>query len=137
MSKREIYITDFDLERLNALMADKKASGHDQRYLHDLEEELADAKVVGSAEIPHNVITMNSKVRLEDLETGEEIVLSLAFPQDADIDEGRISILAPIGTGMIGYKVGDAITWDVPAGVRKLKVLEILYQPEAEGDYHL
>ena len=58
-------------------------------------------------------------------------------PEDADPDQDKISILAPIGTALLGYKVGDIIEWKVPAGIVKLKVEEILYQPEAAVDYHL
>ncbi|MGC9336382.1 MAG: GreA/GreB family elongation factor, partial [Anaerolineae bacterium] len=61
----------------------------------------------------------------------------LVFPRDADIDQAKISILAPIGTAMLGYRVGDVFTWEVPEGTRRLRVKEILYQPEASGDYHL
>lgn len=137
MEKRGIFITQFDLERLSALIAEKRAVGGDKTYLDDLEEELDLAEVVDSKDIPADVITMNSKVRLEDVETGEKMTYSLVFPQDADIEEGRISVLAPIGTGMIGYKKGDVIAWPVPAGIRKIKVLDILYQPEASGDFNL
>jgi regulator of nucleoside diphosphate kinase len=62
---------------------------------------------------------------------------TLVFPEDADIDQNRISVLAPIGTAMLGYSVGDTIEWPVPEGLRRIQVKEILYQPEAAGDYHL
>lgn len=137
MDKRGIFITQFDLDRLKALISEKRATGGDNAYLNDLEEELGQAEIVDSKDIPADVITMNSKVRMEDAETGEEMIYSLVFPQDADIDEGRISVLAPIGTGMIGYKKGDIIEWPVPAGMRKIEILEILYQPEASGDFDL
>jgi regulator of nucleoside diphosphate kinase len=65
------------------------------------------------------------------------MIYSLVFPNEADADEGRISILAPVGTAMIGYRVGDVIEWQVPSGLRRLKVEEIIYQPEASGDYLL
>jgi regulator of nucleoside diphosphate kinase len=65
------------------------------------------------------------------------MIYSLVFPQEADASEGRISILAPVGTAMIGYRVGDVIEWEVPSGLRRLKVEDVLYQPEASGDYHL
>jgi regulator of nucleoside diphosphate kinase len=65
------------------------------------------------------------------------MVYSLVFPNEADIDEGKISVLAPVGTAMIGYRVGDVIEWEVPSRLRRLKVEEIIYQPEASGDYHL
>lgn len=137
MTEREIFITGFDLERLKKLITEKRSQGGTVAYLNDLEEELGKAAVVDSKDIPEDIITMNSKVRLKDLETHEETELSLVFPQDADINEGRISILAPIGTGMLGYRVGDTIEWEVPAGIRKLEVLAILYQPEAAGDFDL
>ena len=65
------------------------------------------------------------------------MVCCLVFPEDSNADQGKISIFAPIGTALLGYKVGDIIEWKVPAGLMKLKVEEILYQPEAAGDYHL
>ncbi len=137
MKKRDIYITQFDLERLKKLVAEVRADGKNNAYLGDLEDELERATIVEPEEIPPNVITMNSKVRLKDLDTGETMVFYLVFPQDADIEKGKISVLAPIGTGMIGYEVGDIVEWEVPAGMRKLEILEIPYQPEAAGDFDL
>ncbi len=137
MDKRSIYITQFDLDRLNLLVAEKRATGGDNAYLAELETELGQAEVVDPKDIPVNVVTMNSKVRMKDVETGEEMTYSLVFPQDANIDEDKLSILAPVGTGMIGYKAGDIIEWPVPAGIRKIQILEILYQPEASGDFDL
>ena len=80
---------------------------------------------------------MNSMVRLKDVDTGEDVIYTLVFPHDADIHHKKISILAPIGTALIGYRAGDIIEWNVPAGVKRLKIEKILYQPEAAGDYHL
>jgi len=106
-------------------------------YLNRLEEELDRAEVVEPKDIPPDVITMRSTVRLNDLSTGKEMVYWLAFPTEANYDEGKISILAPVGTAMLGYRRGDVIEWEVPLGVRRLKVEKVLYQPEANGDYHL
>lgn len=137
MKKRDIFITQFDLDRLKNLIVEKKVTGGESVYLNDLGHELDRARIVESKDIPGDVITMNSKVRLKDLDAGEESVLFLVFPADANIEEGKISILAPVGTGMIGYRVGDVLEWKVPVGMRKLEILEILYQPEAAGDFHL
>lgn len=135
---RHIFITDFDLQRLEALIAHASAKpSRDSRYLDDLGEELLRAEVVDPKGIPSNVITMNSQVCLQDIDSGEELVYTLVFPGDADLGSGKISVLAPVGTAMIGYRTGDRITWRVPGGVKKLKVKKILYQPEAAGDYHL
>jgi regulator of nucleoside diphosphate kinase len=135
---RQIFMTDFDLERLEEVInnASRRAS-RDGKHLDELEEELMKAEVVTPAGIPPDVITMNSRVCLQDLETGEELVYTLVFPGDADVEQGRISVLAPIGTAMIGYRTGDCITWRVPGGMKKLRVQGILYQPEAAGDFHL
>jgi len=138
MVHRTIYITDFDLQRLNRLIENALDSDpKDREYLDMLQEELDHGKVVPSAEIPKDVITMNSRVLLVDQATGESEELTLVFPEDADISQAKISVLAPIGIAMLGYKVGDAFEWEVPAGKRRLKVKEIIYQPEAAGDYHL
>lgn len=137
-NSRQIFITDFDLERLENLIEDaSRRSSRDGKHLEELERELFKADVVPPAGIPPDVITMNSRVCLQDMETGEDLVYSLVFPADADLESGKISVLAPIGTAMIGYRVGDTIKWQVPAGTRKFKVKSMLYQPEAAGDYHL
>lgn len=138
MTEKVIYITDSDKKRLKQLIRDARTFGSEHEiYLEKLEGELNRGKVVKAKEIPKDVITMNSKVRFKDLATREEMIYSLVFPDSADPDQNKISILAPIGTALLGYKVGDVIEWKVPAGLRKLKVLEVLYQPEAAGDYHL
>ena len=135
MSKKLIYITDNDMKKLKELIIE--ADNKDKKYLRELEDELDKGEVVNSRDIPNNIITMNSKVRLRDINTQKEMICWLVFPDDSNADQGKISILAPIGTALLGYKVGDIIEWEVPAGVTKLKVEEILYQPEAAGYYQL
>jgi len=118
-------------------MVAKEFGNKDKKYLRDLGDELDKGEVVNSRDIPNNIITMNSKVRLRDINTQKEMICWLVFPDDSNADQGKISILAPIGTALLGYKIGDIIEWKVPAGLTKLKVEEILYQPEAAGDYQL
>jgi len=138
MSTKPIYITAFDRERLRKLLLEAYGTDYrDNEYLDMLRQELERAEVVPSKDIPAGVVTMNSTVCLEDLDTQEEETYTLVFPENADISQGKISVLAPIGTAMLGYVVGDTFEWDVPAGKRRLKVKRILYQPEASGDYHL
>jgi len=134
-----IYITEVDLARLRKLIEAARDSGVDSNtpYMNKLEDELDRANIVDPKEIAMDAITMRSKVRLKDLESSKEMIYSLVFPNEADVDEGRISVLAPVGTAMIGYRVGDIIEWEVPSGLRRLKVEEVLYQPEASGDYQL
>lgn len=137
MGKRIIDLTEFDFERLSAIIKTANPKNRNKIHLQELAEELLQGEVVSPTEIPKDVITMNSQVRLKDLDSGEEVIYWLVFPHAADINHQKISILAPIGTALIGYRVGDIIEWNVPAGLKRLKVEEILYQPEAAGDYHL
>lgn len=133
-----IYITEPDYQRLSGLIEiTRERNGVDREYLNKLEAELDRAEIVDPKHIPADVITMRSKVRLKDLVSGEVKTYSLVFPTEADFSEGKISILAPIGTAILGYKRGDTIEWPVPSGMRKIKVQEILYQPETAGDYQL
>lgn len=138
MKNRSIFITEYDLERLRKLIEDEKRySKRNLDYLHELEAELNRGQVIASKDVPGDVITMNSQVCLVDLDTQEEMTCTLVFPDEADIDQNKISILAPVGTALLGFRVGDTIEWQVPGGLRRLEVKQILYQPEAAGDYHL
>ena len=133
-----IYVTELDFNRLNGLIdRTRESNGVDKEYLNKLEAELERAEVVDSNDIPADVITMRSKVRLKDLVSGESNTYSLVFPTEADFTGGKISVLAPIGTAILGYRLGDTIEWEVPSGLRRLKVEEILYQPESAGDHEL
>jgi regulator of nucleoside diphosphate kinase len=137
MDQPKIFITTKDAEKLRGLI--RKAYHSDYRgsdYLKRLAEEIEKASVVQPDQIPSDVITLNSTARLVDQDTDEEMLYTLVFPEDADISQGKISILAPIGTAMLGYKVGDTFEWDTPGGTRTIRVKEILYQPEASGDEH-
>ena len=133
---QHIYITEADATRLREMIAQGLPSlnAKDQPYLQSLEQELARATVVPAGEIPRNVITMHSKVRLRDLDSREEMTYTLVFPDEADPAEDKISVLAPVGTALIGCKVGDTVTWKVPAGVRRLSVKAIVFQPESSDD---
>ncbi len=134
----QIYVTEFDMKRLRELIdLARRAEAYSKDYLDKLSVELDRGQLVAPEDVPKDVITMNSRVCLTDLDTGEETVYTLVFPENADINQGKISVLAPIGTAMFGYRIGDAFTWEVPDGVIRLQVKEILYQPEASGDYNL
>jgi len=137
MSNKPIQITEADLHRLKKLIEEAPANYRESDYLPRLQAELNRAEVVSPQAVSQAVVTMNSTVVLQDLETGEEETYTLVFPENADIARGKISILAPIGTAMLGYEVGNTFEWKVPAGKRRLKIKQILYQPEAAGDYHL
>ena len=133
-----IYITTSDYHRLSGLieMSRERNGDADREYLDQLEEELGRAELVNPTEIPADVITMRSKVSLKDLKSGQTVMYSLVFPSEANSNDGHISVLAPIGTALLGNRSGVVVESKVPSGLRRLKVKEILYQPEAAGNYH-
>ncbi|HMP72272.1 MAG TPA: nucleoside diphosphate kinase regulator [Kiritimatiellia bacterium] len=136
MKQRQIFITAFDKKRLEELISVAREFGeHARGYLDGLAAELERARVVDSVKIPGDVVTMNSKVVLRDLETSEEETYRLVFPHEADAGSGAISILAPVGTAILGYREGDVVEWPVPSGLRRIQIEKILYQPEASGDF--
>lgn len=136
MSAKNIFITDADKKRLLMLINANRDRANEV-YIRELEKELNRATVVSPKEIPPNVVTMNSEIVFKFLDSNEEMTVRLVFPEDADIDKKRISVLAPIGTALLGYKVGDVIEWEVPSGKTQVKIIKIVYQPEAAGHYHL
>jgi regulator of nucleoside diphosphate kinase len=133
MKNRNIMITAADHAELdNVITFTGKVSERARAELHALEGELRRAEIVTPEAIPSDVITMNSRAELVDLETNEVMQFTLVLPRDAKIDEGKISVLAPLGTAMLGYRVGDEFEWHVPYGLRRLKVTNVYFQPEAE-----
>ena len=135
---QDIVITSFDLQRLQKQIEAFEESGRfpqDAEYIETLKTELAKATVVDPAQVPNDVITMNSCVQLKDLDTKRQLEYTLVFPEKADSADRKVSILAPLGTALIGYRVGDTIEFKAPAGIRRLRVLGIIYQPEAAGDF--
>lgn len=136
---RDILITAKDYERLRKLIAEEREFGKsvDPLELKALEQELDRAVITRAEDIPSDIITMNSEFVLEDLDSGDETTYSLVYPEDADFLENRISIIAPVGTAIIGYRQGDEIKWRIPSGTARLKIKKVMYQPEASGDFEL
>lgn len=133
-----IYITNFDRERLYSIINNNRlASPKIKAQIERLEEELEKAVIVEPENIPADVVTMNTKLRLRDEQSGEERILSLVFPSDANLEKNRISVLAPVGTALLGYRVGDIIEWEVPSGTKTFCIVETIYQPEAAGHFDI
>jgi len=131
---KQIYITKNDKEKLLELLGEKWP--HD-KYDEALIRELERGIIVDSKKIPPDVITMNSQVRFTETESNKSLTYWLVFPQDANISKNKISVLSPIGCGLLGYKVNDTISIKIPTGKKVLKVEKIIHQPEAEGNYDL
>ena len=121
-----LIVTDRDLALLTALQP------HEQ-----LRSELDRAIVVSSEAVPQDVVTMNSTVLYVDETTGERRAVKIVYPVEADAREGRISVLAPVGTALLGLSLGQPIEWEFPGGRRRLRVEKMIYQPESNGHHGL
>jgi len=128
---KNIVITEADYVRLQRLVESSRVfRQRDAKHLDDLEQELERAAIMKAGEVPSDVVTMNSRVKVKDLNSGRITTYQIVFPREADIARNRISVLAPIGTGLLGYSAGTTIEWQVPSGVRRFRILEVEYQPE-------
>ncbi len=136
MTTPATYIAEHDLKHLRSLIDEAAWSGGLQRVeLGRLDAELTRRTVLPSDEIPSDVITLNSRVQLFELDTGEKFTCTLVLPRAADIGQLRISVLSPVGMAMLGHRVGDIFDGPAPGGTKRLEVMAIWYQPEAVGDY--
>lgn len=103
----------------------------------NLLNELNSAKIVEPRDVPVSLVTMNSVVKIRFINTNRQIQFRIVYPDQADVKENKISIFSPVATALIGYKVNDEIEWLIPSGMTTIRIEEILYQPEAAGDYTL
>jgi regulator of nucleoside diphosphate kinase len=126
----QIYLTQNDVDRLLKLVESQPG-----KRFEKLESELVRAKVVPREEIPEDVVTMNSRVIFENESTRERREVTLVYPGSADIDAGMISILVPVGTALLGLRVGQSIDWELPGGGKqRYRIVEVPFQPEAAGE---
>lgn len=128
------HVTTLNLEKLQGVI--DSAFDRDREVADALDSELSRAVVVEPAEVPANVVTMNSRVVYENVPTGESREVTLVYPTKSNAADGRISVLAPLGAALLGLAVGDEIHWPVSTGKElHLKVRDVPYQPEAAGDF--
>lgn len=132
MMRRRITLTAEDHERLQKLLDSNLARlVVDTARIDELQAELDRAQIAPERDVPGDVVIMNSTVTLRDLETHEVETYTLVYPDRADIANNKLSVLAPIGTAILGYRVGDEVRWRVPMGWRRFRVEQVNHQPEA------
>jgi regulator of nucleoside diphosphate kinase len=125
-----ICLTQPDMDRLLHLI-----DAYPGKRFDKLESELLRAKVVPRDQVPKDVVTMNSRVLFENETTGERREVTLVYPDMADIDAGKISVLVPVGTALLGMRVGQSVDWELPSGAKqRYRVVDVPYQPEAAGE---
>jgi len=135
MKRNSIIVTQLDYRQLKQL-----ANTGDNRNksstinLHRLLMEIDRAKKVKPNRVDPDVVTMNTVLEFTDIDSNTSRQLKLVYPQQADISKGYVSVLAPIGTALLGYRKGDIVEWEVPSGKKRFLIKEIIYQPEANGE---
>jgi regulator of nucleoside diphosphate kinase len=139
LTHETIVLTENDYSRLKQLLAElsRQADGT-QTELETLQEILDLARVVKADKVPANIVTMNSRVMFEDVRSGEKGTVTIVYPSDTDVPTRRISILSPVGTALLGEAQGAEVELPVPHGqTRRIRIVDVLYQPEAEGNFEL
>ena len=134
-----IWLTERDYNRLKHLMGElTRQSRGMQAGLETLEEILDSARVVHPEKVPENVVTMNSRVLFEDVRTGESGTVTIVYPADADPSSNKISVLSPVGAALLGESEDTEVELPLPHGqTRRIRIMSVLYQPEAQGDFAL
>ena len=136
-SHPHIVVTAIDQERLRKLIR-ASHDARDRNAAEALADELDRAEVVAPERVAGNVVTMNSRIVFKDERTGEQREISLVYPAESDPARGRISVFAPVGAALLGLSVGQTIDWPLPEGqLKRYRVEQVVYQPEAAGDLHL
>lgn len=133
MNSDVILITEKDYLRIKHTLSFQKSEEYE-----NLELELDRARIISDKDVPPNLVTMNSKVQFLNLQEDREMVVTIVYPSEANFSEGKISVLASLGSALIGLRAGQEINWMFPDGkTRTLRILNVLYQPEACGHWHL
>ena len=135
IDKRLITLTDY--QRILSLIESAAMKAMIPDRVLSLHKTLMIAEMFPQDEIPNDTITMNSKVFLKEIESGREAEIIITYPKDADAREKKISVFSSIGVALLGKRVGEVVSWEVPTGHNQFEILEITYQPEAAGDFHL
>ncbi len=135
---KRIIINKLDYVRIKQFLNNaKELKSVSKSEAEKLLNELEAAEVIDPDKIPSHVVTMNSIVKLTFLDNNKQVTFQLVYPDQANLKENKISIFSPVATALIGYSVGDLIEWIVPAGMTKIRIDEIVYQPESSGDFDL
>ncbi len=134
----QVIISKQDFNKIHRSITDAKARNSIKpEEAEKLLAELKSAKIVEQDQIENNVVTMNSIVKIHFQNNKTTMQFQLVYPAEANIKDHKISIFSSVASALIGYRVGDEIDWLIPAGMTKIVIDEIIYQPESEGDFDL
>ncbi len=137
MKEQTLIFSDYDVERLEEMLDGYRFATAKRNSVAALADELSKGNVVPASKVPADVVTLNSRIVLHDLDKETRMEVTLVLPAAANFAEGRLSVASPIGTAVLGYTEGDIIEWQVQSGMKRIQIEKLLYQPERAGDFHL
>jgi regulator of nucleoside diphosphate kinase len=133
-----IILNRKDFSRIHKCISEaRKSNAIGVNEAENLLNELHSGEIVEPEKVPGDVVTMNSIVKVRFVNSNKALQIQIVYPDEANFRENKISIFSPVATALIGYRVKDEIDWIVPLGLTKLQIEEIIYQPEAAGNYSL
>jgi regulator of nucleoside diphosphate kinase len=132
-----MLITINDYQRLSGLIEFASLKAKMPEIVKRLYRQMQGAEMLPQEQMSKNVITMNSRVLLKEMSNGREAEITITYPEHADSKEKKVSVFTPIGIALLGRKVGDVVSWNVPTGIGQFEIVKITYQPEAVGHYYL
>jgi regulator of nucleoside diphosphate kinase len=135
--ERKIHVTINDYQRLIGLMEFSSLKTKDPEVTNKLLRELKSARMLTQENISEKVITMNSRLILRELDTDREKEITIAYPHEANVAEGKVSVVSHAGAALLGRLEGDIAVWRTPLGFKEFEIVRITFQPEAAGEYHL
>ena len=138
MAVKKRCFNAYDIDRIRGFLELATAGRSERyRYLVGMKQELEHSEILSPEDIPPDVVTMNSKVLVHEFSNGENVTVTLVFPQEADYEKKKVSLLAPIGVALLGRHTGEEISYEAPGGSERILIKKILYQPEAAKEYSL
>lgn len=130
-------LTNVDYDRLAYMSQRPQYRGVHSEHLTALAQQIQQFEVIAPDRVPKTLVTMNSRVKVKDIETGETDVYTLVYPEEANVELGRVSAISPLGRALLGHRAGETVEVHAPMGTREMKIVKVLYQPEAAGHYQL
>ena len=138
MATKVRYFNAHDIDRIRGFLELATAGGSERyRYLFGLKQALEYSAILTPEEMPSDVVTMNSQLCINDLTHGGSMTVTLVFPQEADYEQKKVSLLAPLGAALLGCHAEEEICYEAPGGRKRIVITDILYQPEAAKEYSL
>lgn len=127
--KHQLVFREDDYEMLTACLSDgARASAFGPQIVEALQADFKKAKLVSKDQFPADVVRLNSKVIVKDVNNDKTMEIIVVMPEDADIKQRKISVMNPVGVALIGFRQGQQVAWQVPTGQKKFTIMEVINQ---------